>query len=210
MKNRIHEKICQKVEPLAEWYASRLKGSYIPFYSSFDIRDAGFKLGNVDGNIFPAGFNNICQMDKDHAPEVVTHFMKKHYPEVRNILLLTEDHLKNMYYWENVISIRDVLLETGYEVAVGMLSPEIEKQKEVQSFSGQNILVHHVFSEDGSLRTKEQIPDLVISNNDFSLSYDSVDFSQSRIVPARELGWFQRKKKIIFNTTIVMPESSQI
>ncbi|RXM06277.1 hypothetical protein EO238_29295, partial [Citrobacter sp. AAK_AS5] len=30
-----------------------------PFYSSVDIRNAGFKLAPVDTNLFPGGWNNL-------------------------------------------------------------------------------------------------------------------------------------------------------
>jgi len=198
MKNRIHEKICARFDTLVDWYASHTGSTYVPIYSSYDIRDGGFKLGNVDGNIFPAGFNNICQTDKESAPEVFASYMEARQPNVKKILLLTEDHLKNLYYWENVHAIRSILMEAGFEIQVGMLSPEAESVNSVTSFMGNEVPVSHVTSDGGQLRTKDFVPDLVISNNDFSLAYGDVDFSKTKIVPARELGWYQRKKSRYF------------
>ncbi len=198
MKTRIHEKILDNCDQLQQWYEDKLRGHYVPFYASFDIRDAGFKIGNIDGNIFPAGFNNICQMDKDSAPELIESFMKAHFPSVKTILILAEDHLKNRFYWENVITLRDLLNESGYSVTTGMLSSEISDGIEMESFSGKMIRVEKVFSEAGQLMTKAGIPDLVISNNDFSNSYDDVDFSKTLMTPLRSLGWFQRKKHNYF------------
>ena len=123
IKDRIHEKILREQASLQDWYMSSLGKASLPFYASFDIRDAGFKLGNVDGNIFPAGFNNICQMDKDYAPELMENFLKSQFPQVKSILILTEDHLKNLYYWENVITLEELLKEAGYEVRVGDVRP---------------------------------------------------------------------------------------
>ena len=67
MKERVHEKILTHCDALVHWYENRLRDAYIPFYSSYDVRDASFKISNVDGNIFPAGFNNICQTDKENT-----------------------------------------------------------------------------------------------------------------------------------------------
>jgi glutamate--cysteine ligase len=198
MKNRIHNKLLSECEALVQWYESKLTNNYIPFYSSFDIRDAGFKIGNVDGNIYPAGFNNICQMDKEGAPEVMSHFFKKQYPKVSKILLLTEDHLKNTFYWENIITIKDLLLEAGFQLDVGMLSEQLDKQVELESFSGKKIKVNKIYSDSGQLRTADFIPDLVITNNDFSNAYENVDFSQTQITPLKELGWYNRKKNHYF------------
>ena len=66
MKERIHKKICESKDTLKDWYSSQTSGVYLPFYSSYDIRDAGFKIGVVDGNIYPAGFNNICPVSYTH------------------------------------------------------------------------------------------------------------------------------------------------
>lgn len=198
MKQRIHEKILKHCDLLIDWYESKHKDSYLPFYASFDLRDAGFKLGNVDGNIFPAGFNNICQVDKESAPELVAEFLNTRFPGSKQLLLMTEDHLKNLYYWENVIAIRDVLTEAGYKVDVGMLSDEVEDKIQIQSFSGKSIDVSRIYSEAGQLMIKNTVPDLVLSNNDFSNSYSNIDFSATKMTPLRQLGWYQRKKHVYF------------
>lgn len=199
MKNRIHQKLLKDCEALVEWYSQKIDNSYQPFYASFDIRDAGFKIGNIDGNIFPAGFNNICQVDKDNAPDLAKSFLSKKFPTAKKILILAEDHLKNMYYWENVISISEMLTDAGYEVAPGMLSDEIGEEVEMTSFSGKTIKVEKIRSEAGKLMTKSFSPDIVVVNNDFSNAYENIDFSKSIMTPARELGWYQRKKHCYFH-----------
>lgn len=198
MKNRIHQKLLDHCEDLLHWYEQQMEGRYQPFYSSYDIRDAGFKIGNVDGNIFPAGFNNICHTDKENAPDVMKAFLTKNFSTVRKILLLTEDHLKNAFYWENIITIQELLTEAGYEVDVGMLSPEIGDGQEMVSYLDRRIQVSRIYSENGQLRTQQGVPDLVISNNDFSNSYESIDFSKTTITPLKELGWYQRQKNTYF------------
>ena len=198
MKERIHEKILNKCEDLIDWYNSQISDSYVPFYASFDIRDAGFKIGNVDGNIFPAGFNNICQMDKDTAPELIESYLKNRFPDKKELLLLSEDHLKNTFYWENVASISDLLVDSGYNVKIGMLSPEIEKEIQVETYTGRKVDVLKVSSDNGQLMTSNGVPDLVISNNDFSNSYEGTDFSNTLMTPLKELGWYQRKKMSYF------------
>lgn len=199
MKERIHSKILDKCDDLIRWYEDRLRGAYVPFYASFDLRDAGFKIGNIDGNIFPAGFNNICQTDKDSAPELVESYMASKFPDVKKILLLSEDHLKNLYYWDNVITLKELLIEAGHEVVVGMLSDQLDDKVDLTSASGKSITVLKVKSEAGQLVTQEGAPDLVITNNDFSSAYENLDFSNTLMTPLRELGWYQRKKHTYFD-----------
>ena len=198
MKERIHKKICTHLDKVNEWYSMSCSNSYLPFYSSFDIRDAGFKIGNIDGNIFPAGFNNICRVDKEGAPELAEKFLTERFPGCKKILLLAEDHFKNLYYWENIHSLKMMLNDAGYEVQAGMLAEGAKEIQHITSFQGHEVPVEHIYSEDGKLRSQSMEPDLVISNNDFSFAYPDVDFTNTKIVPARELGWYQRKKSDFF------------
>jgi glutamate--cysteine ligase len=107
-------------------------------------------------------------------------YLKDKFPDAKNILLLSEDHLKNIYYWENVITLSDLLRDSGYTVVVGMLSPDLQEATELQSFSGKTIRVEKVFSDSGQLITAQGPPDLVISNNDFSNPYSDVGFQSNQ------------------------------
>lgn len=92
MNEKIHKAILQNMNSLCDWFETQSKEISIPFYSSYDIRDSSFKVTNVDANIYPAGFNNICPTDKEHSPELAQLYFKKHYPGAQKILLITEDH----------------------------------------------------------------------------------------------------------------------
>lgn len=196
----LHDSILHKMDDLCDWYDSQKKNLFLPFYSSYDIRDASFKVTNVDANIYPAGFNNICNIDKENAPELVQNYLNAHYSHPRKILLITEDHFKNLHYWENVFSINELLVHAGYKVVVGM--PGMDKAAEpmvMESYQGNKVTVHSVFSENGFLKTLHFEPDVVISNNDFTKLYSHwMDISKTKMTPAMELGWYQRKKSVYF------------
>ncbi len=44
---------------IERWFRSRFAEHEVPFYSSVDLRNSGFKLAPVDTNLFPGGFNNL-------------------------------------------------------------------------------------------------------------------------------------------------------
>lgn len=199
MKDWMHEKILENMDQLCSWFEKSSKDIYLPFYSSYDIRDSSFKITNVDANIFPAGFNNICTMDKEQSPELINNYIRSHYPETKKILLLTEDHLKNSYYWENVFTIQQLIAEAGYEVKVGMPGLSDQEEIELESYVGNKVLAHKVYNENGQLQTKNFAPDLIVSNNDFSKTYDHWgDIKATRMTPIMEMGWYQRKKSTYF------------
>ncbi|MCC6137210.1 MAG: glutamate--cysteine ligase [Bdellovibrionaceae bacterium] len=200
MNTALHDNILAKMNQLCEWYDAQKKDLYLPFYSSYDIRDASFKVTNVDANIYPAGFNNICQTDKENSPELVQKYFHQHYPGTKKILLITEDHFKNLYYWENVYAINHLLTRAGYEVVVGMPGLEITAGTTVmESYQGHKVTVEPVLNKDGLLVTEKFTPDVVVSNNDFTKLYAQwTDTAKTKMTPSMDLGWHNRKKSVYF------------
>ncbi len=194
----VHQKICEHYDKLVKWYGDKASQLAYPIYSSYDVRDAGYKVGIVDANIFPAGFNNICPTDLEEAPQLFKAYLENHYPKSKKkILLVTEEHTNNPYYWDNVFTIKKLLEEAGGLVLVGF--PRLlEKPLELESASGKKITVHSALLDHPTVQ--EFAPDLIISNNDFS--DEKAEWAKTisiPIVPPRELGWYQRKKSNFFH-----------
>ena len=109
-QENLHKKICEKVNQIEDWYNKYADELAFPIYSSFDVRDSNQKICPVDANIFPAGFNNICDIDKENSATLIKNYLQKHYPSVKEeIVLLTEEHTQNAFYWENVYTIKKLI-----------------------------------------------------------------------------------------------------
>jgi glutamate--cysteine ligase len=195
----LHKKICESCDKVNDWFVVKGKGLPFPIYSSFDIRDASFKLAPVDANIFPAGFNNVCLTDRENSVGIAKEFLDDHYsPDTRKILLLTEEHTQNPYYWDNVIAIRTILEGAGREVRVAIPKP-LEKPIVVTAASGATLTVYHAQREGGGVNIEGFKPDLIICNNDFSV--ENEDWAKDLATPMnppRELGWYRRRKDRFF------------
>jgi glutamate--cysteine ligase len=199
MKDSIHRAIVEKYQDVCAWFLPKGADLYIPFYSSYDIRDSGNKIAAVDANIFPAGFNNICQADRDFSVELAQKYIFDHYGnQVRNILLLCEEHTNNPYYWENVNAIRDILEGSSFRVRIAVPEDRIRESFEVQSVLGTKILVE--VARSGQQEVLDGFKaDLILSNNDFSRSYSEwTEQLQVPINPSPGLGWHRRKKSNFF------------
>ncbi len=196
-RTEIHNQICKNYDAVQSWFQSQTKKLDYPIYSSYDIRDGDYKISNVDANIYPAGFNNICPTDKESAAELFKKYILIHYgPTIQKILLITEEHTNNPYYLENVATLQQLLSEAGYLVHVAFPS-NIENPLELTSITGRKIIVNSGYEDSPFL--KEFNPDLIISNNDFSLSLEVWGNQISKpINPPRQLGWYQRKKSRYF------------
>lgn len=201
-KEVLHQQISKKINELEDWFVSKKsKGLQLPFYSSFDIRDSGFKVAPIDANLFPAGFNNICQADKESSVDLVESYLGSHYDLPRKrILLITEEHTQNAYYWDNVFTLQSLLTEAGYEVKVSFPNC-LDDSLHVKSASGHEVLVEPTSKKDGKLFVGEWSPDLIISNNDFSNERECwADGLTLPINPPREMGWYRRKKSRFFES----------
>ena len=86
-RTEIHEKICENYPAIQKWFCQKTKELDYPIYSSYDIRDGDYKISNVDANIYPAGFNNICPTDKESAVDLFKKYiylrkLKKYFNEI--------------------------------------------------------------------------------------------------------------------------------
>lgn len=197
INSSLHKQYCSQNEELCAWYESKTKNLALPIYSSYDIRDSGFKVTNVDGNIYPAGFNNICPTDKDYSIELFAEYIKNHYgPQIERILLVTEMHTGNPYYWENVLTIKSLLQSSGKKVLIAF-PDRLKGPLSVQSATGVNVEIASAYEDDPVVR--EFNPQLVISNNDFADALEAWGKQVTKpLNPPRELGWYQRKKSNYF------------
>lgn len=195
-KLELHERTLANMDKICNWFDQKTAAVAYPIYSSYDIRDSGYKVSNVDANIFPAGFNNICSADKETSIGLMDRYISKHYgQDVRNILLVTEEHTNNAYYWENVFTIKRLIESSNRTVRVA-IPRELAEPLKVTSSAGNEITVYSALVD----KWEDLTPDLIISNNDFSESYEEWGTSIQGFAmnPPRELGWYQRKKSTYF------------
>lgn len=203
LKRLFAQSILKNRKEVWDWTLSQAKQAPPPFYSSVDLRDAGFKIVPVDSNLYPAGFNNLCPEDLRTSSSVLRAHIEgwaAHLalPAPKRILVLPESHTQNSFYIENLYYLTQILSEAGFEVRVGWygevpagstipLSLVSATQKPVSAFP--------ITIEGGELSAQGFVPDLILLNNDFSSGYpESLDSVRQPIVPSHSLGWHSRKK----------------
>lgn len=197
VRARLHDHICTHYHDLQAWFQSHTSRLAYPIYSSYDIRDSGYKIANVDANIYPAGFNNICPTDKETSVDLFRRYIEVHYRfDVKKILLVTEEHTKNPYYLENAATIQDLLTQGGFDVRLAF-PRDLPETLTLESVTGRQLQFGSGYLNSAWVR--DFAPDLVISNNDFSLALEEWAAQMHLPMnPPRELGWYQRKKSRYF------------
>ena len=117
MRQSFIERIKAKQEKIHAWLSSYEGSKELPLYSSVDIRDAGFKIAIVDTNIFPGGFNNLCEHGLEDAVKFIREALVKRIAgDCKNVLLIAEEHTRNTWYLENIRILEEIIRKAGFNV----------------------------------------------------------------------------------------------
>ncbi|MCC7441501.1 MAG: glutamate--cysteine ligase [Bdellovibrionales bacterium] len=186
------------------WFRDRASEVPLPFYTSIDLRDSGFKIAPVDSNLFPAGFNNLCPTDRLTAQRVFRLRVEKFYPGTKRILVLPEGNTRNSYYAENLHRLLELLRGGGFEAEAGWWThenePKVAEAVTLTAVSGASVRCEPTrvdASSPGSprLRAGAFDPDLIVLNRDFAEGYpQALDGLAQPIAPPHQLGWHTRRK----------------
>ena len=93
----LEKRILDAMPSIEHWFRRQWQDHAVPFYASVDLRNAGFKLAPVDTNLFPVGFNNL---NPDFLPLCVLaaqSAIEKISPDALGVLLIPENHTRNMF-----------------------------------------------------------------------------------------------------------------
>ncbi len=190
------DKITKNRHQIADFFATKFQKNPPLFYNSVDLRHSGFKIAPVDTNCFPAGFNNLSKESKNFAQTASTNFLKKYFPEAKKILIIPENHTRNLRYLSNISALVEITSES-FETKVGSLIEDAEINLE----NGEKITLFSIKKVNNKIITKNGFePDLIILNNDLTDGIPEVlqNISQP-IIPSTEMGWFKRTKSHHFN-----------
>lgn len=198
----ISEKIRHHSRALEAWFTERAQSTPHPFFLSCDIRHSGDKIAVVDANLFPAGFNNLCETYTAQAVQAAKALLNERFPAVRRVLLLSEAHTRNKFYFENIWHLATILERTGLSVRIGMIDPPFSDPLLVQFGDDKHIYIYPITSATIShhkIIWADFEPELIISNNDFSapLPPQWQELAQP-IIPSPLLGWQYRRKSAHF------------
>jgi glutamate--cysteine ligase len=180
-----------KREEITNWMKSKRKQVPIPVYGSVDVRDAGWKVGVVDANHFPAGFNNIPKENIQELALLFGEHVHRTHPECQWIHIYPENHTRNQGYIENISTIKSMIEQAGFRCTVG--SPDLNEFTSLHGLSGPLLINHVDLDENDELSVNGVQPDLILLNND--LTDNSIPGIRSaNITPPPQMGWYRRRK----------------
>ncbi len=195
------EKISANCKIIEQWFEDKFIEFPAVFYNSIDLRHSGFKIAPIDTNCFPAGFNNLGFDSRKKAIAIALEFLDKNFPSAKNILIIPENHTRNLRYFDNILILQEILKSCGRNVMVGSMISELTAITKVDSKNGIAVELHPLIKKVDKLTTIDGFePDLIISNNDFTDGAPQILSNITQpIIPRVEIGWYQRAKSSHFD-----------
>ena len=198
--NELEQRVIDSMPATERWFRLEWMEHTPPFYTSVDIRNAGFKLAPVDTNLFPGGWNNLTPEMLPLAVQAAMAAIEKICPEARNLLIIPENHTRNTFYLANVVQLQRIFNMAGLNVRVGSISPEIKKSTLIELPNGDSVMLEPVIRTKGRLGLKDFDPCTILLNNDLSAGAPGIleDIHEQYLLPPLHAGWSVRRKSTHF------------
>ena len=185
---------------IERWFRTKWVENEAPFYTSVDLRNSGFKLAPVDTNLFPGGFNNLNPDFMVLCIHAAMSAVQKICPDTRRFLLVPENHTRNLHYLQNVAVLKRILESAGLTVRVGSLIPDLAGPTEIETASGEKLLLEPIQRKGDRVVVDGFDPCAVLLNNDLSGGVPAIlQNLEQAVVPPLVSGWTTRRKSHHFH-----------
>ena len=194
--NELEQRILESLPAIERWFRLEWMEHTPPFYTSVDLRNAGFKLAPVDTNLFPGGFNNLTTEMLPLAVQAAMAAIEKICPEAKNLLLIPEKHTRNSFYLMNVARLMEIFHQAGLNVRLGTLDDAITAPTEVPLPDGSALTVEPLVRTRNRLGLKDFDPCTILLNNDLSAGLPKIleNLHEQYLLPPLHAGWAVRRK----------------
>lgn len=196
----LEKRILAAKPTIEHWLRKQWQHHTVPFYCSVDLRNSGFKLAPVDTNLFPGGFNNL---NPDFVPLCIQAMMiavEKICPDAHSVLLIPENHTRNIFYLQNVAALQSIMQQAGMNVRIGSLLPDITQPTTIPLPNGESLLLEPLQRKENKLFVQDFDPCAILLNNDLSGGIPEIlkNLDQT-IIPPLRAGWATRRKSWHFS-----------
>jgi glutamate--cysteine ligase len=200
--NELEQRIIDSMPAIERWFRLEWMEHTPPFYTSVDIRNAGFKLAPVDTNLYPGGWNNLTPEMLPLAVQAAMAAIEKICPEARNLLLIPENHTRNTFYLSNVAQLQRIFHMAGLNVRIGSINPEIKETTAITLPNGDTVVLEPVIRNKRRLGLENFDPCTILLNNDLSAGVPGIleDLTEQYLLPPLHAGWNVRRKSLHFES----------
>ena len=194
--NELEARILESMPAIERWFRLEWMEHTPPFYTSVDIRNAGFKLAPVDTNLFPGGFNNLTAATLPLAVQAAMAAIEKICPEAKNLLLIPEQQTHNSFYLSSVATLVRIFTQAGLNVRLGSLDAAVTAPTPLTLADGSSLTVEPLVRTRGRLGLKDFDPCTILLNSELAAGVPAVleGLHEQYLLPPLHAGWSVRRK----------------
>ncbi len=198
--NELEQRVLDSMPAIERWFRLEWMEHTPPFYSSVDVRNAGFKLSPVDTNLFPDGWNNLTPEMLPLGVQAAMAAIEKICPEARNLLVIPENGNPSSFYLANLAQLQRIFNMAGLNVRLGSIDPAIKKPTTFELQSGEKLTLEPVIRGKRRLGLKDFDPCTILLNNDLTAGVPGIleDVHEQYLLPPLHAGWPTRRKSTHF------------
>ncbi len=198
--NELEQRVLDSMPAIERWFRLEWMEHTPPFYSSVDVRNAGFKLAPVDTNLYPGGWNNLTPEMLPLAVQAAMAAIEKICPEARNLLVIPENGQPSSFYLANLAQLQRIFNMAGLNVRLGSIDPAIKKNTTFELHDGEQVTLEPVIRGKRRLGLKDFDPCTILLNNDLSAGVPGIleEIYEQYLMPPLHAGWPIRRKSMHF------------
>ena len=200
--NELEQRVLESMPAIERWFRLEWMEHTPPFYTSVDLRNAGFKLAPVETNLFPGGFNNLTPAMLPLAVQAAMAAIEKICPEAKNLLLLPDRRSRSPFYLQNIQHLVQVFTQAGLNVRLGTLDEKVTTATRLTLPDGSELSLEPLQRSRGRLGLKDFDPCTILLNDDLAAGVPASlqSLHQQYLLPPLHAGWGARRKSNHFRS----------
>jgi glutamate--cysteine ligase len=198
--NELEQRVLDSMPAIERWFRLEWMEHTPPFYSSVDIRNAGFKLAPVATNLFPTGWGNLTPQMLPLAVQAAMAAIEKICPEARNLLLIPKNGEHTSFCLESLMQLQRIFNMAGLNVRLGSIDPAVKKTTTLTLQNGETLTLEPVIRGKRRLGLKDFDPCTILLNNDLSAGVPGIleEIFEQYLLPPLHASWPTRRKSTHF------------
>ena len=200
--NELEQRILESMPAIERWFRLEWMEHTPPFYSSVDLRNAGFKLAPVSTDLFPASFNHLTPQMLPLAVQAAMAAIEKICPEARNLLLVPDQRTDDPFYLGNLECLVQLFTQAGLNVRLGSADVSLTAPRTLPLPEGGELMLEPLIRTRGRLGLKDFDPCTILLNNDLAQGIPRAlhGLHEQYLLPPLHAGWTVRRKSRHFNS----------
>jgi glutamate--cysteine ligase len=194
--NELEQRVLDSMPAIERWFRLEWMEHTPPFYSSVDIRNAGFKLSPVATNLFPTGWGNLTPQMLPLAVQAAMAAIEKICPEARNLLLIPKNGEHGSFCLDSLRQLQRIFNMAGLNVRLGSIDPAVKKTTTLALHNGETLTLEPVIRGKRRLGLKDFDPCTILLNNNLSAGIPGIleEIFEQYLLPPLHAGWPTRRK----------------